>query len=454
MKTRDLISMCRQNLLRRKGRTLLTVLGVVVGVCAITIMISIGIGMKESQEKMLAEMGDLNIITVNPAPRSAKGAAILDDKALGQMRRLPGVEAATPKVVPDTVSVRLVAGRDKRYINDNAMLVGLEGAAMDKLGYRLLSGDGLDARPGAALIGQTFAYGFQDTKRPEGRNMVDTSALWGDPGAAADLPAPYFDPLHTPLELVVQYNIGEKTHSKTYKLAITGVMRQDYNKGGETVDGLVMNEQELSRILSDVQLATTGKRPPASFAQVLVKTQNIGDVARVEEEIKGMGFVTSSMEQLRKPMEEEARQEQLMLGGLGAISLFVAALGITNTMIMSISERTREIGIMKALGCKIDDIRTLFLLEAGSIGLIGGFAAIATSLLISSILNVVQSKQTLESVEQLMQILTTPGSRMSVVPLWLIGFSLVFSVFIGLFSGFHPANKAVRIPALEAIKSE
>ncbi len=454
MKARDLISMCRQNLLRRKGRTLLTVLGVVVGVCAITIMISIGIGMKESQEKMLAEMGDLNIITVNPAPRSAKGAAVLDNEALGQIRRLPGVEAATPKVTPDNVSVRLVAGRDKRYINENAMLVGLEGAAMDKLGYRLLSGDGLDARPGAALIGQTFAYGFQDTKRPEGRNMVDTSALWGDPGAAADLPAPYFDPLHTPLELVVQYNIGEKTHSKTYKLVVSGVMRQDYNKGGETVDGLVMNEQELSRILSDVQLATTGKRPTANFAQVLVKTHKIGDVARVEEEITGMGFVTSSMEQLRKPMEEEARQKQLMLGGLGAISLFVAALGITNTMIMSISERTREIGIMKALGCQVRDVRSLFLLEAGSIGLLGGLTGLTISGIVSAAMNLTQTKSPVGSLEDAWAVLTTHGSRLSVIPLWLAAFAMVFSVCIGLLSGLHPANKAVRIPALEAIKTE
>ena len=66
-----------------------------------------------------------------------------------------------------------------------------------------------------------------------------------------------------------------------------------------------------------------------------------------------MGYSTSSMESIREPMEKEARQKQMMLGGLGAISLFVAALGITNTMIMSISERTREIGIMKSLGCYV-----------------------------------------------------------------------------------------------------
>ncbi len=269
------------------------------------------------------------------------------------------------------------------------------------------------------------------------------------------MPQPYFDPTKTPLELVLTAGEGNSEKSLTMKLNLTGTLKEDNGKGYETSEGLILNIRELSKMINDVRRAAGLKKADqATYQMVLVKVRDISTVAAAETAIKQMGFSTMSMESIRKPMEKEAQQKQMMLGGLGAISLIVAALGITNTMIMSISERTREIGIMKALGCKIDDIRTLFLLEAGSIGLIGGFAAIATSLLISSILNVVQSKQTLESVEQLMQILTTPGSRMSVIPLWLIGFSLVFSVFIGLFSGFHPANKAVRIPALEAIKSE
>ena len=78
-----------------------------------------------------------------------------------------------------------------------------------------------------------------------------------------------------------------------------------------------------------------------------------------------MGFQTSSALEFREAMSKQARLIQLVLGGLGAISLFVAALGITNTMIMSIYERTREIGVMKVLGCRLNDIRMMFLLEAG-----------------------------------------------------------------------------------------
>ena len=82
---------------------------------------------------------------------------------------------------------------------------------------------------------------------------------------------------------------------------------------------------------------------------------------------------------------------QGILGGIGAISLLVAALGITNTMIMSIYERTKEIGIMKVIGANLEDIRKMFLLEAGMIGFIGGVAGIIISYILSLLMNTVLS---------------------------------------------------------------
>ena len=173
----------------------------------------------------------------------------------------------------------------------------------------------------------------------------------------------------------------------------------------------------------------------------------------METAIKNLGYSTESMESIRKPMEKEARQKQLMLGGLGAISLIVAALGITNTMIMSISERTKEIGVMKSLGCYVYDIRVLFLAEAGAIGFIGGIIGCAISFVISLIINLVSLGP--DPANLLPAILGGEGiTRVSVIPPWLYLFAVVFSIFIGLGSGYYPANKAVQVPALEAIKSD
>ena len=143
----------------------------------------------------------------------------------------------------------------------------------------------------------------------------------------------------------------------------------------------------------------------------------------------------------------------LILGSLGGISLLVAAMGITNTMIMSIYERTREIGIMKVLGCVVGDIRTVFLLEAGLIGLGGGAIGVLLSYAISFVLNMLGSGG-LGSLLGGMYYGGGDATRISVIPIWLVGLALVFSTLIGLISGFSPANRAVKISALEAIKHE
>lgn len=449
MKHEDLLRVCLQNLLRRKSRTILTVLGVLIGCCSIVIMVSLGIGMKESQEKLLSELGDLTIITVT-APQKGHGKKKLDDKLLKEIRALDGVEGVTPKLGFDAYSCRLLAGPGNRYVADWSMLAGLDTAQMDKMGYQLTDGT-YPAAPGEVAVGQYFAYNFRDTLRPEGANTINR---W-DSGMDEDgrlLPPPdaYFDPLKQPLTLEVT---GADGSTFTVPLKAVGAVKEDNAKGYETSDGVMMSVADLQALL---KRAANGRSTPNStpaYDSVLVKVSGIKQVDPVETAIKNLGYSTESMESIRKPMEKEARQKQMMLGGLGAISLIVAALGITNTMIMSISERTKEIGVMKSLGCYVYDIRVLFLAEAGAIGFIGGVIGSVISFVISLVINLVSLGFAPENF--LPAMLGAEGiSRVSVIPPWLYLFALVFSVFIGLGSGYYPANKAVQIPALEAIKSE
>ena len=130
-----------------------------------------------------------------------------------------------------------------------------------------------------------------------------------------------------------------------------------------------------------------------------------------------------------------------MLGGIGAVSLIVAAIGITNTMMMSIYERTKEIGVMKVIGCDMRDIRTLFLMEAGFIGLIGGVVGIGFSFLISFIINQIVMKMGMEM-------------TLSYIPLWLAGSSVGFAILVGMVAGFFPALRAMRLSPRAAIRNE
>ena len=449
MKHEDLLRVCLQNLLRRKSRTILTVLGVLIGCCSIVIMVSLGIGMKESQEKLLSELGDLTIITVT-APQKGHGKKKLDDKLLKEIRSLDGVEGVTPKLGFDAYTCRLLAGPGNRYVADWSMLAGLDTAQMDKMGYQLTDGT-YPAAPGEVAVGQYFAYNFRDTLRPEGSNTINR---W-DSGLDEDgrlLPPPdaYFDPLKQPLTLEVT---GADGSTFTVPLKAVGAVKEDNAKGYETSDGVMMSVADLQALLKRAASGRTAPNSTPAYDSVLVKVSGIKQVDPVETAIKNLGYSTESMESIRKPMEKEARQKQMMLGGLGAISLIVAALGITNTMIMSISERTKEIGVMKSLGCYVYDIRVLFLAEAGAIGFIGGVIGSVISFVISLIINLVSLGFAPENF--LPAMLGAEGiSRVSVIPPWLYLFALVFSVFIGLGSGYYPANKAVQIPALEAIKSE
>lgn len=448
MKHQDIMRMCLQNLLRRKSRTLLTLLGVLIGCCSIVIMVSIGMGTAEAQKKMLAEMGDLTIITVTPKNSGTKKEK-LTDKTLKSLKTMDDVVAVTPKISLDDydVTVKLFAGINDRYVADWSSVAGIDTNELEKMGYQQISGSKI-TRSGEMLAGEFVAYNFADTFRPEGSNMVDRwSGGFDDQGNPINVPDPYFDAGKTPIVLQIEAN--NKTIRR--ELQPKGILKEDNAKGAETSYGLVMGIGDLREILE--QLQEPGKKDDG-YKTVLVKVSDITKVAEVEKKIRQMNFSTSSMESIREPMEREARQKQMMLGGLGGISLFVAALGITNTMIMSISERTREIGIMKSLGCYVRDIRILFLSEAGAIGLLGGIVGSIISMIIAVTINLISFGMP-PTPEYLLAAIAGSESvtRICVVPPWLLLSAIVFSVAIGLGSGYYPANKAVQISALEAIKS-
>ena len=131
-------------------------------------------------------------------------------------------------------------------------------------------------------------------------------------------------------------------------------------------------------------------------------------------------------------------------GGIGAVALLVAAIGITNTMMMSIYERTKEIGIMKVIGCSLRNIRQLFLLEAAFIGLIGGIAGNVLSLILSAVINLFVSSESLTGM---------PGS-ISYIPFWLMLASSGFAVLVGMAAGYFPAVRAMKLSPLAAIRGE
>ncbi|KFI98782.1 ABC transporter permease [Bifidobacterium stellenboschense] len=499
MRFADILRLCGQNLLRRKSRTILTVLGVVVGCCSIVIMVSLGAGLTEQNRAMLRQMGDLTIINVY-AQGSASGAmtmggasssgsgsgtsAKLDDATIDDMKRIPGVVGASAQMTLDT-PVRLTADNG-RYIADYGTIEAVDLSQLDVLGFAIADG-AKPVKDDEVLAGQYFAYQFMDKYRPEGQNyrqqpydMGDGTVMeCDDMGNCAAVPADqakgaFFDPMTTQITLTIgdeesggataatgttgatgTSDGGSGTAASTapnvFKLKVTGTLKEDYNKGQSTSNGLLMDLDQLKAMIAKAD-RTAAKT--TTYGSALVKVSDISQVSDVEQQIRDMGFGTNSSEQTRKSLEEQSRAIQLVLGGIGAVSLLVAAIGITNTMIMSVTERTREIGIMKALGCYVRDIRIMFLGEAGFIGLLGGLIGCVVSALVSLVINLIALGGVNGTTIWNAIVGGEDVSRVSVIPWWLYLFALAFSCAIGVVSGFQPANRAVRIPALDAIRND
>lgn len=455
MKISDVISMCFANLTRRKVRTLLTVVGVVVGSCAIMVMVSLGLGMQASQDAMLEQMGDLTVIQVYNYNNTSE-EIILDDEAVEAMSALEGVDVATPFWQPWEISVEIVSGNNDRYQMQYPSVVGVYPEAMEKFGYQINEGRfATEAdKEYTVVLGQNAAYSFQDTKRKR------DNWVWAEPDpVTGEIPDPFVDIWKDDMVLrTMQQEEDGKVIS--HEIQVVGTIKQDWSKGWETDSGIFMDINDLKVLVEEYNQANNIRSGEnKGYSDVRVRVKDLELVAGVEDQIQAMGFETYSMESMREPMQEQARQQQLILGGLGFISLFVAAIGITNTMIMSIYERTREIGVMKVLGCNLGNIRAIFLMEAGLIGFMGGVIGVLISCGISWVLNYISAGGMVGGLGGLMGMMgggyyggTEVG--ISVIPPWLIVVSLVFSTLVGLCSGFGPANRAVKISALEAIKHE
>lgn len=472
MRSPDLILLSLTNLSRQKSRTTFTVIGVVVGTCAIILMISLGIAVNRQNEAMLAASGDLTKITIYNYSNGGKEKA-MDDKALSQIRAKKNVVSATPFWQADSLNGTVLAGKRNRYSSYAGNIYGVYPDSLEALRIKLESGayltddTAMTKKVIPVLVGQNFGYSFEDTKRRE--SSAQRTRYKGQTNAKGEELPPFVkvDTDKMTLALTVTDDKTDKQKTVlTYNLKVVGVMASNYGIHYATDNGILMRLGDLQKLEQQYQKAAglrRQKKKAINYDEVYVKCANMDAVAPIEEWIhKDMGFEnTNSMTDARKNMQQSVAKTQMILGGLASISLLVAMLNIMNTMTMAVSERRKEIGVLKVLGCKLNDIRMMFLLESGMIGFLGGLIGIGISLAASWFLNHLPAIMALfgNSID-LSWITAAMGGEgfgtgeISIIPLWLILAALLFASLVGLLSGLAPANKAVKISALQAIKSE
>ncbi len=457
MNSIDLIRMALKNLWRRKLRTFLTILGVIIGISSILIMMSLGYGMTEGFKNEMSQWGSLNVINVyqgymeymdapmskNPRGGLGQDQVKLDDETVGKFTMIQGVEAVTPILES---YFKFVSGKYAAHVS----VRGIFPETMEAFEFKVSEGRLLEEGDTLNLVfGGYIPRNFYDT-RSSGRRFWDSMQEQES----------LVNVLEDRMVMTSDFSYGERKQPgmapnpkppKLYKVKGVGILAEGNYENDYYV---YMNLHELKKIMDETskdQRNQPGQRgmPPAQasgYQRIMVKVKDFKDVQRVQEEIRNMGFQTQSLNDAIENMKRQSAQLQAIFGGIGAVSLLVAALGITNTMIMSIYERTKEIGVMKVIGASLSDIRRLFLLEAGLIGFLGGLLGLGLSFTISYILN--------SSGMQLFGGGMMPGNKMSIIPLWLVGFSMAFTTVVGLISGFYPARRAMKLSPLEAIRTE
>lgn len=452
MKINDLLSFSIRNLWRRKLRTFLTILGVVIGATSIVIMLSLGIAMNENFKEQIGQMGSLNTITVyrsyNYDPNiKEKDRVIINDDAIINFEAIPGVELASPVI---EFQLKLVAGDYLNYLNARGVkpemlkaqkVIVEEGRLLeneDKLGF---------------VFGGGVKYGFYNPKRNNNYGM-----MWGGDGEIFISPV---DIMNESLKASYDMSFGERRQPgqdipkrvKPYKINAVGLLKEgqweyDYSVYTtlEEAQKILKDKEKFDESMNPDPTGKPRKKIDEGYNMAYVQVTNMDDVKGVQEQIKDMGYEAHSLMEYLETMQKTAAGIQAVLGGIGAVSLLVAALGITNTMIMSIYERTKEIGVMKVIGASLSDIKKMFLTEAAMIGFFGGLIGLLVSFLGSMLLNYIGKD---------MNIFGGMGeSKLSIIPLWLYALSISFTTLVGIISGYLPARKAMKLSVLKALRTE
>ena len=436
MNSIDLISMGLKSLFRRKARTILTILGVVVGAASIIIMLSLGIGMNKSFEEQLKSFGSLNTIDVrsksgmyyDESEKDISNGKIgkLDDASIKIIESIEGVDTVMPM---KEEYFQIYSGKYSSSIN----LVGIDSSKLDKFDF--IVGEGRTINPEGKyeiLFGSTISKNFYN---PRSRNRYSNSIE--------------VDLLNSKLSLIINNDYSNNKKPKGITVKGVGILKESNSEKdwNAYIDIKQLEKLKIEAKRKSKNKERRKKNTQDKYSQFKVKVNDVKKVGDIQTKIKKLGFQAYSLADGLDYMKKATAGLRATLGGIGAVSLFVAAIGITNTMVMSIYERTKEIGVMKVIGAEIRDIKRLFLFEAGMIGFFGGLIGVILSYLISYALNSI-------GISLLGFGMGNENASLSIIPPWLAVSSVFFSTIVGILAGYYPANRAMKLSALEAIRSE
>lgn len=471
----DLMTMSLGNLWRRKLRTVLTVLGVLIGTTSIVAMLSLAFGMKQMIMDEYASMGSVTQIMISgggggdmdSSSSQTDTSTMLTETNMQMFQDMEHVKNVLPQLSFDG---NMQSGRYSGYGN----LIGVDQSILDSqelekgdipqkgstgtlqviAGNQILTGFGY-------VQGDEYVDYYSTGELPNidlmtqirqlqvYNEMADTSSDAGSTDDSADASSDSTGTDSSADDAAVQPE--EDNSTLNFRIKVAGIMAGGVDEYNTYSNSLLVNIDDLKSYLTKNfgkgnipgQPKPNGK--PMNewvYSTLVVDVDDASNVDSVMKDIQDMGFSASSNKDLLDSAQKNLQIVELVLGGIGMVAFLVAAIGIANTMMMSTYERTKEIGVMKVLGCDMRDIQKLFLAEAGFIGLIGGIVGLGLTCGVSALIN---------------HFAVSMGGmkgNISVIPWWLALAAVAFSTLMGMVAGYFPARRAMKLSPLAAIHTE
>lgn len=440
MKISDRLTLSLRNLLRRKSRTILTILSVLIGTVSIIMLLTLALSMNKQQKDMIESFGGIENVEVT----SGVGSKI-NSSSFSKLKKIDHVKYVIPHKdffldikLKNDKKATLQANSGIRLIPDD--IFKKISPDMISEGRSLNTSDDLSMLIGSKVRVSKFEKmgEYYDEVPVDDLNLLSQNYMLtlGDSG---DLPGQ---------SKVLENNENTKPTSANIDMKLVGILNDksflDQNTiyiNKKTYKSLDEEDKKLEYQSLNQENGENNKKD--TYSSITLVCDKYENVKSVEDEVKTMGYETSSFIQMIEEINKASQNILLILGGIGSIAFFVSAIGIINTMLMSIYERQKEIGVMKVIGASIADIKSMFLIEAGFIGFFGGILGLVTSLLITLVINHFIAGMGEGSGENFRLI----------IPIWLAILGVSFSSLVGILAGYLPAIKATKLSAIETLRS-
>ena len=412
--------MCITNMKQRGVRTLLTILGVVIGVISIVSLLAIGIGVKKELLSTVEQTGSVTEIVIYGQTEGKRKDRMLTDRKLTELAQMEHVSEVYPRQTMTTIAQY---GHYTGYVQ----LIALPDAYLQQMKVKKGVIPSTNGRKPELLIGKNVMDLFFNSNT--GAGYTDSSE------ADKDL-------VKQSLDIALDMEEGAEKHRMTI-CGITDTMSYDIycNLG---VMQKYLKQNKVDGVIAGQPLDANGE-PYVEwiYDSAIIKVEDTSYVDQVVKKLQNKGYQVENNKELLDSLQRELKIVQLMLGGIGMIALIVAVIGISNTMTTSVYDRITEIGILKVLGCDMDELLYLFLLESGILGAIGGLTGILLSYVITQFgINYFGVK-----------LLSMPkGTRLAVISPELAVGAFVFSIALGLIAGYFPARWASKLKPVDAMQ--